>query len=245
MTDWLRYGWEWNGREAVFSVDLRYWDLLPSLAYPYLITITCAPLEAEATKFSPKELKRVEQLHEALDSVMQEFSVPVGSVAFENLIRFYYYARESGVPDHIVSLCRSIPKLRVYTGCAYESQYTTYYQLLFPDDAKLQSTENELLIRNMEQQDGDLTLVRRITMTMAFPTEEQCDLFLGEVRRHGLTLGTRSSRTHPSHPYRVDVHGYSTLKLFDLNRLTTRAIHAAVPFDGILDSMVTEYISRT
>ena len=55
MTDWLKYEWEWNEQEAVFQVDLQYWELLPALAYPHLVFVSVAPRNPKAEVFSHAE----------------------------------------------------------------------------------------------------------------------------------------------------------------------------------------------
>lgn len=245
MTEKLQYGWEWNQREAVFSVDLRYWELLPSLAYPYLITVVCEPLDSEAKTFTLREQRRVEELRRTLEELLKDHAVSVGAVSFSDLVRFYYYAADQTLMSNVITVCRNVTRLRVHCGCEQESRYTTYYRLLFPDDAKLQSIENAAYIESVREQDGDLTLVRRIRLNMAFPTEEACDAFLPTIPLAGFTMGKRKSVSHPTHPYRVELLGFSTLQLHDLNRCTTRAIHAALPFDGVLDDLEAEFIPRT
>ena len=79
---------------------------------------------------------------------------------------------------------------------------------------------------------------------MAFPSEEACDAFLPEIPRLGFTMGLRESVGNSTHPYRVVLNGFSSLKLADLNRCTARAIRGALPYGGVLDLVQADLIER-
>ena len=79
---------------------------------------------------------------------------------------------------------------------------------------------------------------------MAFASEEACDAFISEIPHLGFTAGMRESVGNNTHPYRIELNGYSTLKLADLNRFTARAIRGALPYGGVLDHITADFINR-
>ncbi len=244
MTDWLRYEWEWNGQEAVFQVDLQYWELLPTLAYSQLVFVSVAPRDPEAEAFSRAEDRRATAMQHLLAESLEDAAIFVGGVGMKNLIQFYFYTSDETLIHRVSAICRAEQKLRVSCGHVAEPHYSTYYCLLFPDDAKLQSVENAAYIRSVQHLDGDLSLVRRVSLVMAFATEEDCDAFLPEIPRLGFTAGGRQSVGNSTHPYRVEMNGFSSLKLPELNRLTARAIAGALPYDGVIDHITTDLIHK-
>ncbi len=244
MTDWLKYEWEWNEREAVFQVDMQYWELLPTLAYSQLVFVSVAPHEPEAIAFSRAEERRANALQHLLAEQIEDAAIFVGGIGMKDLIQFYFYTSDDALIHRVSAICRAETKLRVTCGHVAEPDYATYYCLLFPDDAKLQSVENAAYIKSVQHRDGDLNLVRRIHLTMAFVSEEACDAFVSEIPHLGFTIGGRESVGNTTHPYRIVLNGFSTLKLVDLNRCTARAINGALPYGGVLDHLNAEFINR-
>ena len=244
MTDWLKYEWEWNEREAVFQVDLQYWELLPTLAYSQLVFVSVAPRDSGAEAFSRSEERRATALQHLLAEQIEDAAIFVGGIGMKDLIQFYFYTSDEALIHRVSAICRSETKLRVSCGHVAEPHYATYYCLLFPDDAKLQSVENAAYIRSVQHRDGDLSLIRRVRLTMAFASEEACDAFMEEIPRLGFTAGKRESVGKTTHPYRVELNGFSSLKLADLNRLTTRAINGALLYGGVLDHIEANLIDK-
>ena len=141
MTDWLKYEWEWNEREAVFQVDLQYWELLPTLAYSQLVFVSVAPKEPDAA-FSRAEERRATALQHLLAEQIEDAAIFVGGIGMKDLIQFYFYTSDEALIHRVSAICRAETKLSVTCGHVAEPHYATYYCLLFPDDAKLQSVEN-------------------------------------------------------------------------------------------------------
>ena len=244
MTDWLKYEWEYNDQEAVFQVDLQYWELLPALAYSQLLFVSIAPRDPEAEEFSHAEERRTTALQHLLAEQLEDVAIFIGGIALKNLIQFYFYTADKTLIHRVSQICREENKLQITCGAVAEPKYTTYYCLLFPDDAKLQSVENAAYIKNVQHRDGDLTMVRRVYLNMAFPSEEACDAFMDEIKNLGFTPGIRESVGNSTHPYRVTLKGFSTLRLGDLNRCTARAIRGALPYGGVLDHITADFVDR-
>ena len=88
MTDWLKYEWELNDREAVFQVDLQYWELLPSLAYTQLVFVSIAPRDPKASTFSRAEERRTTALQHTLAEQLEDVAIFIGGIGFKNLVQF-------------------------------------------------------------------------------------------------------------------------------------------------------------
>lgn len=217
---------------------------MPTLGYAHLVYISCAPRDAEAVEFSRKEERAASALQHTLSEQLQENAIFVGGIGLKALLQFYFYTSDANLIQRVTTLCRAEPHLQVTCGHVAETHYATYYCLLFPDDAKLQSVENAAYIKSVQHRDGDVSLVRRVNLLMAFTTEQACDRFIEEVPHVGFTVGLRQSVGNATHPYRVMISGFSTLQLFDLNRCTTRAIRSALPFQGVLDHVEADFIEK-
>lgn len=244
MSDWLKYQWEWDQHPILIRVDMQYWQLLPTLAYPHLIYIACAPRNPNASSFTLVEEKRLSSLHHSLVDHLQEKAIYVGMVEATALRQYYFYSSDPKLLNEASTICRAEPHLRTTYGQTEEPTFATYYKFLFPDDVKLQSVENEAFIDSVAKKGGDLNLVRRIGMKMAFPSFEARETYLAGLSDIGLMMGVSETEEHPTHPYVVTVYGYSTLRLSDLNRCTARAIRSAAEQDGMLIDLSAEFIEK-
>lgn len=242
MTDWLTYEWEWHNQQATFKVDLQYWDLLPILSYSHLIYVSCAPKDASAEAFSWSEDHHLAALRHSLNTQLEGHAVYVGSIRLKNVEQLYYYTSDAALINKVSAICRSESRLETIYGQNLEPHYITYYKLLFPDDARLQSVENQAYIDQVIRRGGDTALVRRIELVMAFLTPSDREAFAKAIGQSGFTVGQSSQADTGSHRYKLSIFGYSSLKIEVLNRFTAHAIRPAIPYDGLLETLNAPFI---
>ena len=244
MADWLSYEWDLGGKTAQFRVDLQYWELLPVLSYTHLIFVSCAPKKASSKAFRHTETRHVNALRDQLTEHLTAKAIYVGSITLPALIQYYFYTADESVMQTVSDVVRDVSELAVSYGCASEPRFVTYYRLLFPDDAKLQSVENAEFIKEVVKSGGDTTLVRRVTLRMEFLTQELRDKFIEDIPRAGFTVEECVDTESPTHPFGVDIRGYSTLIPAELNRYTARAIRVAARYEGMLENIYAAFIPR-
>lgn len=244
MADWLSYDWELEGKTAQFRVDLQYWELLPVLSYTHLIFVSCAPRRPNSAAFHHQELRHVNALRQQLTEHLSTRGIYVGSITLPALIQYYFYTADESLMQTVSDIVRDVKDLAVSYGCASEPRFATYYRLLFPDDAKLQSVENAEYIKDVIKNGGDTTLVRRVTLRMGFLTPELRERFIEDIPHAGFAVEESVVTDSTTHPYCVDIRGFSTLVPMELNRYTARAIRVAVKYEGLLDSIYAAYIPR-
>ncbi len=244
MADWLSYEWELEGKTAQFRVDLQYWELLPVLSYTHLIFVSCAPKRPSSAAFHHTEVRHVNLLKQQLTEHLSARAIYVGSITLPALVQYYFYTADESLMQTVSDVVRDERDLAVSYGCASEPRFATYYRLLFPDDAKLQSVENVEYIKDVIKNGGDTTLVRRVTLRMGFLTPELRERFILDVPHAGFTVEETVTTDSATHPYCVDIRGYSTLIPAELNRYTARAIRIAVRYEGLLDSIYAAFIPR-
>ena len=244
MTDWLTYEWEWQEQRAVFRVDMQYWNLLPVLSYAQLVFVSAAPKNAASLHFSQSELYRFSQLRRKLTEQLEGRAIFVGSVNTDNLRCLYFYTAENDLVQFVSALCRESRGIALTCGHTGEPHFATYYKLLYPDDAKLQSLENAAYIEAQRKKGAELTLIRRVTLNLAFLNREDRRSFLEEAPRAGFTPGLCFPGDASTHPCCCSVSGFSSLALPELNRFTARAIHLAAPLEGLIESLSAAFIPR-
>lgn len=237
MTDWLTYQWEFEGQRASFRVDMQYWNLLPVLSYTQLIAVSAAPKAPEAKKFTPSEQYAFSLLRRKLVDKLSGPAIFVGSVWMDALRCLYFYTSETSMIQEMSRLCREQKGLTVVCSHNWETRFSTYYRFLYPDDKKLQSVENAVFIETQRRRGEELSPVRRLELTMAFMNPEDRGHFLQNALLYGLTPGQSYLGKSATHPDCCKVYGYASLELDSLNKLTTRAIEAAAPLDGLLQQV--------
>lgn len=237
MTDWLTYQWEFEGQRASFRVDMQYWNLLPVLSYTQLIVVSAAPKSPTAKKFSPAEQYAFSLLRRKLVDKLSGPAIFVGSVWMDALRCLYFYTSETSMIQEMSQLCREQKGLTVVCSHGWESRFSTYYRFLYPDDKKLQSVENAAFIEAQRRHGEELSPLRRMELTLSFMNPEDRSHFLQHAPLCGLTPGQSYLGKSATHPDCCKVYGYASLELDSLNKLTSRAIDAAAPLDGLLQQV--------
>jgi len=229
--DWLEYEWDWDGRPAIYRVDMRYHGVLPVLRYPYRIKLVVYPA---ADVFSAAEMKQADALARKVREILAVHGVFVGSVLQPNRMRLFFYTKSEEAAQLLPARLKGETKLRTRVSHAEEEDYAAYYQLLFPDDCKLQSIDNALLLKGLNRSDEECALVHKIYLELAFAALPMRDAFCTSVQTSCFWLEELFTSDHKTHPHCAVVRGFCPLLLQDLNRFTSRAISMAGPLDGVL-----------
>lgn len=239
MTDWLKYEWIWREQSAVFRVDMQYWNLLPVLSYTQLIEVSVTT-KHPGGRFRAADHYFFNLLRKRLIDKLSGKVIYVGGITVSDRRDLYFYANDPAVFYEVSELCRGYKSLSVGFRLSREQDYATYYSLLYPDDAKLQSVENEVFLKELRKKETELTLVHRIRMTAAFLNAEDRSSFIENATVYGLTVGQCFSAEGGAHSECCYVFGYAQLTLGSLNRLTSRLIRAIAPREGLLSELYCE-----
>lgn len=239
MTDWLKYEWTWREQSAVFRVDMQYWNLLPVLSYTQLVEVSVSA-KHPGGRFRAADHYLFNLLRKKLIDKMSGKCIYVGGVSNDTLRNLYFYANDPAVFQEFSELCGGYKSLSVSMRLTREQDYATYYSLLYPDDAKLQSVENEVFLKELKKKENELTLVHRVRMTAAFLNAEDRSSFMENATVFGLTVGQCFSLENGAHSECCYVFGYAQLTLDSLNKLTSRLIRAIAPREGLLSELYCE-----
>lgn len=239
MTDWLKYEWTWREQSAVFRVDMQYWNLLPVLSYTQLIEVSVTT-KRPGGRFRATDHYLFNVLRKRLIEKLGGKIIYVGGVTVNDVRNLYFYTNDPDTFREASELARGYKSLVVTCSHDWEQNFSTYYTLLYPDDAKLQSVENAAFLKSLKKKDAELALVHRICMVAAFLNAEDRNSFMENATVYGLSVGTCFSAERSTHSECCYVYGYSQLTLGSLNKLTTRLIHAIAPREGILIGLSCE-----
>lgn len=146
---------------------------------------------------------------------------------------YFYIVSEENVFGHFSSCFKKNAKLTVKLGCKSEPKWTTYFKLLYPDAAKLQTVRNKENIEKLYS-NGDSEAARRLNLHMYFRSEPLRLQFEEAARREGFAIGSAVDREMSELPYGVILHIICPLKKRSVDEVTVLAIRIAEQFGGRL-----------
>lgn len=114
-----------------------------------------------------------------------------------------------------------------------EPEHESYYELLYPDEAKLLTVRNGEIIAELYK-NGDSDTPRRLNLLLAFPTEADCAAFASAALDEGFATGEYKDVADGELPCGVVVHRICAMKKWDVDALTVHAQRLAEEYGGRL-----------
>ena len=229
---WFSYDWEVRGENARFLVDTAYPD--PAAGFEALLYVAAAPRNENARAFSPREERRLHGVERRLLRALKG-AIYVGDIDMERLRQYYFYVQDEAAATQAVSALADKEKVLSLTlGTAPEPDWLTYHELLMPDSAKYQTELNRELIEKHRKLGDHAPNVRRLTLSVGFPTEQTRLLFQEKARLSGFAIGESQFKPELHLPHVLPLFALSTLEKPDVDKLTTSAIRLASGFGGEL-----------
>lgn len=235
------YDWQIDGDDALFCVDLALYDHAPDPVYNVLLYINCAA-KTPGKAFDLGMVKRAENvLKKCLKATAPLYA---GYIRTFDAIQFYFYASEE---EHLKAVEKIALKERVLycrAGMQKEPEWQTYFRLLYPDAAKLQTEQNRRHIALLKKHGDNLAAPRRVRFHLFFPSEPIVNYFSDEALKLGFAVGQQEFVPEFENPYGVALHRISALDKKELDRLTTEIIHLAEGFEGMLKDWDCQIIPK-
>ncbi len=230
QSTWLEYNWRLDGRAALFGVELELYRSAPDPKLPILCYFCC---EAEGRdELTETDIKRIEAL--GAKCVRKLGQPAAGFVQAGNTRQYYFYVPGKEQYDILRAIAEKERKLVCKVAGKREAEWTTYFKLLYPDEAKYQTVRNREVIAKYRA-NGDATeAARRINLHVFFKTEQHRLMFEEAARQAGYAIGTPEERSELELPYGATLHRISTLELADIDSVTIRAIRIAQRMEGRL-----------
>lgn len=228
--NWLEYEWRLDGAPALFGVELSLYREAPDPERPVLCFFCC---EAQgAPLLSPGDIKRIESL--AAKCVRRLGSPACGFVQTGNMRQYYFYVPDKEKYEILKAIANREKKLVCKVAGKSEPEWTTYFKLLYPDEAKYQTVRNGEIIEKYRRNGDNLDAGRRINLHVYFRTEQQRLLYEEAARSAGFAIGAPDERSELELPYGATLHRISTLNKADIDSITVKAIRIAQEYTGRL-----------
>lgn len=229
-TTWLEYEWKLDGSDALFGVELTLYKTAPDPALPFLCYFCC---EAEGRELlAESDVKRIEGL--AAKCVRRLGRPVAGFVQSGNMRQYYFYVASKEQYETLRSIAEKEKKLACKVAGKREEDWTTYFKLLYPDEAKYQTVRNREVIAKYRENGDNTEAARRLNLHVFFRTEQHRLMYEEAARQAGYAIGTPQERSELELPYGATLHRISTLKTRDVDAVTIRAIRIAQKMDGRL-----------
>lgn len=233
MNEWITYDWHVHGSPAEFFVNMAYAEDTPA-AYGALLYCALAPAQEDAALFTRGEYKRLARVEAKLKRLLPD-ALYVGYIHMDALRQLYFYVRDAEAALSVVEeFALGERKLHAAPGVTEEADWITYHKLLLPDAAKHQTIYNGQLIERQRAGGDALEKARRVTFFICFATDQQRQFFNEDARHAGFAIGDALFQPELALSHAQTLYAITSLDKRDMDELTTRIIHAAVPHDGEL-----------
>ena len=244
MSNWYDYQWDLSGQPAWFHVDLDYMEEFDHLGdFTTLLHVTCVPAD-EQKAFGRSDYKHLEKVLSECCRILGEKAVYVGSREFPTQRRYDFYTADPRLLVPLLNYCSDCPYFHVTCEKTTEINRQTYYRLLVPDTAQQQAANNLSYIESLASRGDATETPRRVNLHFYFPTGSSRDAFSVSAREIGFAIGKGDYIPERDLPYYLPIHQIAPLQIDALTDLTTKAIHAADEYGGMLEHFDSAFVPR-
>lgn len=228
--DFLEYDWRLDGEPAHFLVDLSLYDRAADGAYPVLAFLACSS-NKEGCALSASEQKHIDSF--AAKCVKKLDALMAGYIEKDGIRQYYFYLPTK---DEYLELRAFAEKQSAFTcriGGKKEQDWSSYFRILYPDEAKYQTVRNEEQIIELYES-GDSDAPRRLNIHLAFPNHPARSRFCEDALSEGFAVGGTDERENEALACAVLLYRICALKKPDVDAVTIQAIRLAEKYGGRL-----------
>lgn len=245
MSEWFLYDWEVKGKNARFYVDLGCTERFRAdPTYNALLYVSCDSRIQDASSFTNREYRRLKSLLAKCKETLGETAIFTGMLDIGARRQFFFYVNDARQLVELYEFCEKEKLLAMSCGKEDEPAQKTYFDFLYPDQAKRQSVKNRIYIEAVEDRGDDISAARRINLYFYFPSDQARYRFGREAMLAGFALGETDFIPERDPSYYITLHTMGTLELTAVNAMTTRAIDIADGYSGVMDHLDAAFVSR-
>lgn len=234
---WFEYDWQFDGEPAVFGVasSMRFCS---GQDHPALLTLLFS--DSKGKVLSDKSFNKITACINKCCGIWFKLSESgnngnfiAGFVRTARILRVYLYFNDESECNTLARLIMKRLHFSSSNEIFIESAHETFYNLLSPDDAKLQTVNNAELINSLRA-GGDNAAPRRINLHLAFKNEPLMLSFSALALKEGFAIGLQEQHENDELPCGIVLHRICALRKQDIDNLTTNSIMLASGFEGKL-----------
>lgn len=229
--NWDFYLDEIDGMPASYFLNLALAQKAPIQPFSNLIWIELQMNHSRADGLSSNE--EYDQLINLEDTLIPAINknkliVFVGRITHDTKRRFFFYAAPHvNVDQAIQSAMQAFPDYHYSFGKKNDSDWSTYFTNLYPNEVNLQKMSNTKVLENLQRHGDSLEIARQIDHWIYFKSLNERSNFINKVKDLGFTVVQQMTiEEKDSHPYKLVISrkGHvdqlsideSTLELFEL-----------------------------
>ncbi len=225
---WFEYDWRYEDEDAVFGVEMAYAaadDVRGKNSELLIVTI-----EGKQGFIKESQWRKCEAIK---NKINRNYTVEYGGfIKSAKNARYYFYAPNRSIVSSLEVFLSKYDFMSCDT--ISDGRWKYYFKLLYPTTAKLQTEENAKTIELYRRMGDALSLPRKITLHMYFPSESLRILFEEQARLSGFAIGDSEFSMEYENPHGVRIHKIAPLLKRDVDEMTTRALHIAGKYEGNL-----------
>lgn len=228
--DYLEYDWRLDGEPAHFLVDLSLYDRGANGDYPVLAFVGCSSRK-EGRPLSASELRRMDTF--AVKCAKKLDVLIAGYIEKETIRQYYFYLPTKEEYSALRALSEKRHGFSCRVGGKSEPDWSSYFRILYPDEAKYQTVRNEEQIAELYE-NGDSEAPRRLNLHLAFPSHPARTKFGEEALSEGFAIGGSEELENEDLTCGVLLYRISALRKRDIDAVTIQAIRLAEKYGGRL-----------
>lgn len=230
--EFFGYDWPIEDRIARFEVDLQYASGEAKAEYPYLFFINCSSGKDKKAPLTVMERFSIRFLINQLKIMMEP--IYVGSIKTKNEVQYYFYCKSDSCLEKLKAEAKKKKNILCRVDAVHESDWDTYFSLLYPDEAKRRTEENRKTLEILEKNGFPMAGTKKICLHMFFKSEPRMLTFAERARLDGFAIGDTEFIGEQDYAHGVILIELSALRKKELDTITTKAVNLAKEYGGIL-----------
>ncbi len=226
----FEYDWRLEGEKARFVVDLALYDRGANGDYPILAFVGCGA-KKEGKELSSSDLRHISAFAAKCEKKLE--MLLAGYIEKADIRQYYFYLASKEEYSLLRELAEKQRGFSCRVGGKAEEDWSSYFRILYPDEAKYQTVRNEEQIEELYES-GDSEAPRRLNLHLAFPGHGERTRFGEEALSEGFALGASDEFETGDLPCGLVVYRICALKKWDVDAVTIQAIRLAEKFGGRL-----------
>jgi uncharacterized protein (TIGR01619 family) len=249
VEEWDVYITKVDELPASILVDLGLYSVAPIADKFNFIYVTLKMKKPNENGLSSSEEKPI--LDEIDDAIYQSFTtklkaINAGRLNTDGHLHFYFYVGDTlHFGKLIKEITNSFPNYEFKYGAYFDSEWNTYFDLLYPDPNEMQEISNRQLVEQLIENGDELTVPREVNHWIYFRTEEDRDRYIIKTNKEGFIVESKEyDKSEMEYPFSLVIKRVDKVDLVSVNEYVLFLRELALENNGEYDGWETSIVQE-
>lgn len=236
--DWGNYFCHVESKPASIRLNLALKHLAPIDKYVYRIWFSVLLLNPDENGFTTREeFSTICQIEDDLWDVLQpKGAIMAGTLKTDGTFDMYCYVQNNEDYELLINkVMQKYPNYKYATETEEDSEWSTYFNFLYPSDYEYQAIQNQRVIMNLDKHGNNSEKERKVDHWLYFASEDGRELFIKEVEAIGYQVSGKENLDEKENPYQLHIVRSDNTVWQNVNEYVWELITLAEPHNGIYD----------